>query len=999
MAMPDLRAASPQVEAGKKFFLTRLERLLDTPWTLATLPVHILFDENDPFLAVRTIQLSLAGETQLSAYTRERGYELLGRLQRQLAVSRQHMQRHAYPGPQLQLGTDYNTYVNDWRMVMHLVQQVLRQADLSVFLRRKVTLIGLLTCLYTRDPVAFNAYKKDFPGEQSNPEELYFMLALTAELMWIMGDKRQALQVIEKVKDDPKTSLGGWLGYRRGWLQLQVGNVSQAYHTFYRTLQDLPENAPAELKSSLLHNVVALADRNEEIAAYVLEHPLEKHPVYTEQSLLRASLFFLRRQLLQPAQGGLEQVLRAFPMTQSSPLVALMLLDIYVSQGKIAAAEKIWQRLVEYEDTLDQLDAQPQRIFVSKPLYQKHLEKLGFHYIRDLARQYYSFQSEKLVAYQLLEQMIFTYLSKYPRSYDREKLWYYAAKFKSYQQKNSSASRMYAKVVTRMHRIRKMRNLTESEKSLLFSSLQQMLFTILPQVKRSVVQPESPVQEVEIQDLYIRQCRIYEKVRRRYDANLADCYHLLTSIYQSRQDLEKAEHYLWKVVANYPEKSYTEQAIQKILYLYRGDKLEQVQVADKILKLASLQNPDSYESLKQKIDKYRLVLAYTNPFHLEKAHGLFNLAMRDLSAPSAVHHLMEAFTIFDTLNLVAETQKVTNILMHNFPASQKVLRLLLDYAEKEHRRFAYEREVAIYAIFRKYAPNYRFINEVSQKQCTAAILADMDKMDQLCDLSYVEAPGVSAPNWNRVSRKYARAGNLAGLKRLSAQGWPENVPLSAGDKILHLARIYRILGPQKPSSLPFARQAVEEYVAVLTQNPHTTRFLPVHLKAIAEMKYRSLNQPLRAFTNTAIGGDSLEEYFASFEDLNAKLRDLVGLYQGVLDVGDPYWGSLVLYDLYLAFQHAAAEIEKDPRLEMKDFGTLKDKLRKASQDIRKRADSTLKECVKTMEKNSIQHEHSRKIKNAFYKQKSPEKQFLEVIDEPRYMSVIAPEYLEEAYAL
>lgn len=987
----------------KSYFTEKISLFYKNNHSIEVLPLHYIISEKNQIFMPNLIKKMISNSQKISQKSRQNAYSMIGHFERQVAMSKNMDSMKTYPTNLLQIETKHNSYINGWRNISHLFSEIQSSEIKDEQLNHRLELIAMLATLYLREPSSFNKIKIKSQKNKSSKDSAMLILAMTVELTWIMGGYQKAYSYVANYHSSNQDVLSRWLQYRRGFLEYKIGEHSKSFQTFIHLLTSgLNHDLKYDPIQKAVHkSILSLSYKNETNAELSLNLKMPNDPNTEQKVLMGTSIFFLRRKKTSYASTGLLRLIKEHPDSVAAPLANALILDLYTSLNKVEKAKLAAERAYTYTDKITNLQPKNNNLFPSSESYTNHLEPLAFYYIHSLVKlnkQYIPTQPE-MQTYKHLIDMTQRFLNQFPNNSQREKIWFYQGQFFGYLGDVIASSNAYKRTAVRLNAIRRIRNLSNSEKKLMYSSLTRMVTSILNPAKVSILSDLDSEKNTTVEEQLVTTCEKYENIALKYDQIIADCYQLLSIKLANEEQIEKSEFYLWKIVANFPEQPYTDTAIKKLIYSYRKNKKEQIQVADKILKLASLNRPKSHEKLKDKIEKFKLYLAHKNPFQIERAHQLFNIALQNIEAPNASVTLRKAFKIFNQLNLTAETDKVVKILLHNFPNDPLVQNLLYQYANQEIQRFKYKNSIEVFKIFRKYVPNYKFMNEIAEKECRAAIFAKHVEMHHLCTRSFKEAASLSRKNWNMLSKRYYQTKQIKYLQKLNFEGWPKNIPLTPGDKILHLSRMYNLTSPNSQASQAYGTQAVEIYVSYLSEHSNNETLTFTQRRAISQIKYISLNNPLKAFKNTTIQGDNLDEYFASFEEFNSKLGELVKLYQEVLNIGDPHWGSLVLFDLHKAFNHAAAEIEKNPKIEMKDFGTLQKSLQKAGDIVKKRAASALKECVKTIEKNSVYHPLTRKILNFYYKKVDPKKQIKEFTSPPEYLSIIAPDFLEESYAM
>jgi tetratricopeptide (TPR) repeat protein len=404
---------------------------------------------------------------------------------------------------------------------------------------------------------------------------------------------------------------------------------------------------------------------------------------------------------------------------------------------------------------------------------------------------------------------------------------------------------------------------------------------------------------------YIQACSEYQKYYPEDKKSHKECTLYSTAIFYRTADKEKSRKLLFNVAQEYPNEKIGPEAVEWLIPLYSGETKALVQIADNLLKNPAYQKGklgDKLRDLKRgaEIDEIKKIGDGG-----KRAKAFEDQALKHPSAPDANKLMYNAAVDYVKVGMIAAGIGAYAAVVKNYPKSDAYQESLLQLAKLSDKRLEFGAAASYYLAFAAKYPKEKSSVPAIGRACELQVAMGDEKALSTCmTLAKSDMEGAKLLV-DRIVREAEYSKNYSKMQQVIVQAYIRLNP-TPDERIIAFHRIFNAAN----GSGAAAQQASQEMLAAGRKaggkvSAEAGRYL-------AELAFFNANAVMPKFAAMKLTGGTVDNLLATMQRKEAAIGTVDKSFEGVLATKDAFWGVAALYQMGVAREIMANDLENPP---------------------------------------------------------------------------------------
>jgi TolA-binding protein len=445
---------------------------------------------------------------------------------------------------------------------------------------------------------------------------------------------------------------------------------------------------------------------------------------------------------------------------------------------------------------------------------------------------------------------------------------------------------------------------------------------------------------------YILACSEYGKWYGDDKKSAKECDIYVTAIYYRTGDREKSKKLLFNLAQKYPNDKIGPEAVEWLIPLYGKDTKALVGIADNLLKIPAYQKGklgDKLRALKRgaEIDEIKKIGDVA-----KRAKAYEDQSKRNPSAADADRLMYNAGVDYVKAGLIPNALSCYGVIVKSYPKSEAYQESLLQLARLSDKRLDWANAVNYYLAYAQKYPKDKTSVPAIGRSCELDVALGSERSLNTCMvLAKYDAEGAKG-FVDRMVRDAEYAKNYARMQQLIASGLMK-FRLSFDEQIIAWHRIYKASGGHGAA----AQQAAKEMFS--TYRKAQGKVQAEASRYVGELVFNNVNGIMSKYAGLKLVGGTVDNLAASIQKKAGMIPALDKAYNEVLSTKDAYWGVAALYQLGVAREMLANDLDNPPGITGAPIEDVKKSLAPQAQAARAEAKKWYQSAVESIGKFAV----------------------------------------------
>lgn len=486
---------------------------------------------------------------------------------------------------------------------------------------------------------------------------------------------------------------------------------------------------------------------------------------------------------------------------------------------------------------------------------------------------------------------------------------------------------------------------------------------------------------------YVMACTKYKKWYPKDAKRTKSCDTGIANVYYYSGHKKQSVKHLKYIAFRYSKVKEGAASVSLLIPLIKNDKQELMKLTGNLLRipaykkgkmgsqLRSLQRGSEKEAIARESDSYKRAKKYE-----AQARKYPKDADVDKLWYNAAVDYIKAGAVTDAL-------RAYSVIVTKYPKTQQAKMSLMQIARIYEKQLLYVKASTYFALYAKKYPKEKDAPGAMSRSCELLLAMDSDSSLSVCTSFARKYPDASSGFINQLIVNQERSHQYKKMINLIKKFYLSSYKLSANDQIVSLNRIYKAYKGKGAE----AQKAANQILKIFQNNRNTVT--GEALRYVGRLVFKKTPPAFEKFRKTKLQGGTVEKLLQSIQNKAALLAQLEQIYGQVLQTKDAYWGVAAFYQLGLANELYAKDLENPPRIKGAALEDVKKELAPQVNERKKIALARYKDAYDTVSKFKIYNDWSVKVVNAMYRVKGSNLVFEDSVVTPDFLQTQIPSNL------